>query len=132
MHRRAVAAVAVAVALPAAWAGVAFAQEDSASIRMREFRFAMPSNLDAGRTTITFRNTGQFPHNFTVVRARGGGKTFKSATIQPGKQQQKTVNLRPGAYVAICTVFNGGHLAQGMEREFTVGEFDQESGQWGP
>jgi uncharacterized cupredoxin-like copper-binding protein len=66
------------------------------------------------------------------VRALGGGKTFKSATIQPGKQQQKTVNLRPGAYVAICTVFNGGHLAQGMEREFTVGEFDQESGQWGP
>ena len=131
MHRRAVAAAALAVAVPVCGAGVAFAQ-DSASIRMREFRFAMPSNLDAGRTTITFRNTGQFPHNFTVVSALGGGKAFKSRTLEAGRQQRKTINLRPGAYIAICTVFNGGHLAQGMERTFTVGEFDQETGQWGP
>ena len=133
MHRRAVAVAALAVALPACYAGVASAaQENSASIRMREFRFAMPNNLDAGRTTITFRNTGEFQHNFTVVSALGGGRTFKSATVQGGAQQQKTVNLRPGAYVAVCTVFNGGHLAAGMEKRFTVGSFDQESGEWGP
>jgi plastocyanin len=99
---------------------------------MTEFRFQMPDNLDAGSTRITFRNAGEFQHNFTVVAALGGGRAFRSATIEGGERQRKTVNLRPGAYIAICTVFNGGHLAQGMQTEFTVGEFDQESGEWGP
>ena len=42
------------------------------------------------------------------------------------------MNLQAGAYVAVCTVFNGGHLAQGMEKTFTVGSFDQQKGTWGP
>ena len=92
----------------------------------------MRSNLKAGKTAFTFRNRGQFPHNFTVVATLGGGKAFKTATIQPGKTLQKSVNLKPGAYVAVCTVFNGGHLAQGMEKTFTVGTFDQQKGTWGP
>ena len=133
MHRRAVAVAAVAVMLPAAYAGVASAQQGGTqSIRMNEFSFRMPNNLDAGRTTIVFRNTGEFDHNFTVVAALGGGRRFRSATIEGGQRQRKTVNLRPGAYLAICTVFNGGHLAQGMQKQFTVGQFDQETGEWGP
>ena len=35
-----------------------------------------------------------------------------------------TVNLRPGSYLAVCTVFNGFHLSQGMQKRFTVGEID--------
>ncbi|HWT26142.1 MAG TPA: hypothetical protein VN213_21725 [Solirubrobacteraceae bacterium] len=132
MHRRAVAVAAVAILVPAAFAGAASAQEDSVRIRMTEFAFRMPDNLDAGRTRITFRNAGEFQHNFTVVSALGGGRAFRSATIEGGRTQSKTVSLRPGAYVAVCTVFNGGHLAQGMHTTFTVGEFDQESGEWGP
>ena len=92
----------------------------------------MRSNLKAGKTAFTFRNRGQFPHNFTVVATLGGGKAFKTATIQPGKTLQKSVNLKPGAYVAVCTVFNGGHLAQGMEKTFTVGRFDQQKGPGAP
>jgi plastocyanin len=134
MHRRAVAVAAVAIALPVSYAGIAAAQTGSAAqtVRMKEFSFAMRNNLKAGRTPITFVNRGQFPHNFTVVAAIGGGKAFKTANIQPGKRLKRTVNLKPGVYVAVCTVFNGGHLAQGMEKTFTVGTFDQEKGTWGP
>jgi len=134
MHRRAVAVAAVAIALPVSYAGIAAAQTGNAAqtVRMKEFSFTMRSNLKAGKTPFTFRNGGQFPHNFTVVETLGGGKAFKTATIQPGKQLQKSVNLKPGVYVAVCTVFNGGHLAQGMEKTFTVGTFDQQKGTWGP
>jgi plastocyanin len=140
MHRRAVAVAAVAVALPAGYAGIAAAQGggdraqggDRVTIRMSEFRFRMPSNLDAGRTTIVFRNTGDFPHNFTVVSALGGARAFRSRTVQGGNRARRTLRLRPGSYVAVCTVFNGFHQARGMVKRFTVGEFDQESGEWGP
>src|SRR4051812_33124303 len=134
MHRRAVAVAAVVIALPVSFAGIAAAQTGNAAqnVRLREFAFTMRSNLNAGKTPITFRNAGKFPHNFTVVATLGGGKAFKTATIQPGKQLKKSVNLKPGAYVAVCTVFNGGHLAQGMEKTFTVGSFDQQKGTWGP
>ena len=134
MHRRAVAVAAVALALPVSYAGIAAAQTGSAAenVRLKEFSFTMRSNLKAGKTPITFVNRGQFPHNFTVVAALGGAKKFKTGNIQPGKQLKKTVNLKPGVYVAVCTVFNGGHLAQGMEKTFTVGTFNQQKGTWGP
>jgi hypothetical protein len=132
MQRRAAVAALIAVAVPAGYAGVAGAQEGPArqTVRMDDFRFRMPSNLDAGRTRFVFRNTGEFAHNFTVVAALGGGRPFRSATIPAGRRQRKTVRLQPGAYVAICTVFNGGHLAQGMEKRFTVGTFNGETGEW--
>jgi plastocyanin len=132
MHRRAVAAaVLVATAIPATYAGIAGAQGATASqtISMKEFRFSLPSNLKAGRTRISFRNTGQFPHNFTVVSTISGRK-FKSATLDGGKRQRRTITLRPGAYVAVCTVNNGFHLSQGMEKTFTVGKFDQATRTW--
>jgi len=134
MHRRVVAVAAVAIAIPVSYAGIAAAETQNAAqnVGLREFAFTMRNNLKAGKTAFTFRNRGQFPHNFTVVATLGGGKAFKTATIQPGKTLQKSVNLKPGAYVAVCTVFNGGHLAQGMEKTFTVGSFDQQKGTWGP
>jgi plastocyanin len=93
------------------------------TVTMREFRFVgVPSNLRSGRTTFTFRNTGQNPHNFTVVAALGGGRSFRSATVAPGSSQRETVNLRAGTYLAICTVGNGFHLERGMLKVFTVGQ----------
>ncbi len=137
MHRRMLVAVGVAaVAVPGAYAALAPAAETQGAnrrtVRMQDFEFRMAANLQAGRTRFTFRNTGEFPHNFTVVAALGGARKFRSTTIAPGKRQVKTVNLRPGAYVAICTVFNGGHLGQGMYRQFTVGKFDRSNGRWTP
>ena len=127
MKRRAV-VVAVLAATPAAfYASSALGTTDQAgrrqTIEMREFRFVgVPSNLPAGRTTFTFRNTGRNPHNFTVVAALGGGRRFRSATVDGGEAQRLTVNLRAGTYLAICTVGNGFHLQRGMLKRFTVGQ----------
>jgi len=138
MHRRVLVAVGVAaVSLTGGYAALAPAKETQAAsrqatVRLKNFQFGMRLHFKAGKTKFTFRNTGSFPHNFTVVEALGGAKKFKSATVAPGKKQVKMVNLRPGAYVVVCTVFNGAHLAQGMYKQFTVGTFNRTTGKWGP
>ena len=99
--------------------------------RCREFRFGnVKKNYEPGSYTFTFRNNGEFPHNFTIVYVAQGRK-FRTGDIAGGASRQMTVNLRPGSYLAVCTVFNGFHLSQGMLRRFTVGEIDLETGQWG-
>lgn len=130
MKRRAVVLVGLAAALTAAYTssaiGGAKQAERSASVGMSEFRFTMPSSLSAGRTTFTFRNTGRFPHNFTIVYTSQNGTRFRTPDVAGGKSRRQTVNLRPGPYVAVCTVFNGFHVSRGMTRRFTVGTFDQQ------
>jgi plastocyanin len=134
MKRRAVVVVGLAAVLTAAYTssavGGAKQSARSASVGMKEFRFTMPSNLRAGRTTFTFRNTGQFPHNFTIVYTSRNGTRFRSPDVAGGQSRRQTVSLRPGAYVAVCTVFNGFHVSRGMMRRFTVGTFDQQEGRW--
>jgi uncharacterized cupredoxin-like copper-binding protein len=132
MKRKALAVAALAAVLIVAVAVSAFAatsqSSSSATIRMggsptTGFKFAgVPKNLKAGTVKMTFRNTssGQIQHNFTVVKTFGGARPFKSATVAPGKSQSTTVNLRAGTYVALCTVFNGGHAANGMLVAFQV------------
>lgn len=127
MKRRAVVLAVVAAAPAASYAGSALGSTDQAARRqtvtMREFRFVgVPSNLSARRTTFTFRNTGQFPHNFTVVAALGGGRRFRSPTVAAGESERLTVSLRAGTYLAICTVGDGVHLQRGMLKRFTVGQ----------
>jgi plastocyanin len=115
--------------------GLAKASEDGGQTRInvafREFRFiGLRKNYDPGTVTFVFRNTGQFPHNLTVLYV-AQGKKFKTRTINGGESQELTINLRPGSYVVGCTVFNGFHLAQGMTGRFTVGEIDMNTGEWG-
>jgi uncharacterized cupredoxin-like copper-binding protein len=145
MHRRliAVAALAGAVALvptlSAGAAGRAHAAQQTSSVTLKEFSirgallkpavFGKASALKAGRTTFKFTNAGKFAHNFTIVRTSPGATKFHSATIAPGKSQTLTVNLKPGSYVAVCTLFNGFHQAAGMVKAFGVGKFN--NGKWG-
>jgi plastocyanin len=101
------------------------------TVSFKEFRFiGLKKNYEPGLYTFTFRNTGQFPHNLTVLYV-AQGKKFKTRTIDGGQSQELTINLRPGSYVVGCTVFNGFHLAQGMTGRFTVGEIDMNTGKWG-
>jgi plastocyanin len=102
-----------------------------ANVVLKEFRFiGLKKNYEPGMYTFTFRNTGQFPHNLTVLYV-SQGKKFKTRTIDPGKSQELTINLRPGSYVVGCTVFNGFHISQGMVGRFTVGKIDLNTGEWG-
>lgn len=99
--------------------------------KLRSAEFGKPSLLKPGSTTFTFQNKGQFPHNFTIVATSKGGTKFAAKDVAPGKSAKLTVSLKPGAYLAVCTVFNGAHLAAGMVRPFTVGTQAQD-GSWGP
>jgi plastocyanin len=132
-RRRIFAFAAVAVLAATVFSGLALAAGDGASdnVRLREFRFVgVNNNYAPGSTTFHFQNAGQFPHNFTIVYTAQGRK-FKSRTLAAGESQDLTVNLRPGSYLAVCTVFTGYHLAQGMTKRFTVGEINLETGRWG-
>jgi uncharacterized cupredoxin-like copper-binding protein len=135
MKRKAFAVLALASLLAGAFAVTsAFGRGDQASrsvtIRMSGsptsgFRFqGVPRNnqLSAGSVRFTYRNTstGQIQHNFTVVRTFGAARRFASPTVAAGQSATRTVNLRAGTYVALCTVFNGGHAANGMLVAFQV------------
>ena len=72
-------------------------------------------------------NKGSFPHNFVVV---SGPTRFAVPVAQPGQTTYATADLAPGAYLAICTIRNGGHMRDGMVRVFTAGTQDQATGEW--
>jgi uncharacterized cupredoxin-like copper-binding protein len=133
MKRRAVAVVALATVLVVAYAVSALGRGDQASGTVRVnmsgnqnsgFRFTgVPRSINNGRVTFRFRNTSAAPiqHNFTVVRTFGQARAFRSGSVAPGASKSVTVsNLRPGVYVAVCTVFNGQHALNGMISTFQV------------
>jgi uncharacterized cupredoxin-like copper-binding protein len=132
MRRRAFAVLTLAVVLAGVFAVIAMGRGDQSSraVRIRMggdpnagFRFqGVPRNLSAGSVKFTFRNTSSGPiqHNFTVVRTFGRARRFASPTVAAGQSATRTVNLRAGTYVALCTVFNGGHAANGMLVAFQV------------
>ena len=96
----------------------------------KEFKFlGVNRNYAPGTYSFTFRNQGQFQHNFRIVYVAQGRK-FGIPNLAPGSSRELTVNLRPGSYIAICTVFNGYHLSQGMIKRFTVGQIDLDTGRW--
>ena len=98
------------------------------SIRLAEFNIGGATRLPAGgQYTFRFWNAGTFPHNFVVL---AGPTKFQSQTLQRNATQNLTVNLRPGAYLAVCTVRDGGHMNNGMVHVFTVGTQDAQTGQW--
>jgi uncharacterized cupredoxin-like copper-binding protein len=133
-------AVAAAVAVPLVSAAISHrAAKQAATVKLKEYTFVSsqlakptfgkPSKLEPGSTTFTFTNTGKFPHDFTILSATAGAPKFKSGTIAPGKSETITVDLKPGAYLAVCTQFNGFHYASGMVKSFAVGQVNQK-GKW--
>jgi uncharacterized cupredoxin-like copper-binding protein len=133
MKRRAIAVVALAAVLVVAYAVSALGRGNQASGTVRVnmsgdqnsgFKFTgVPRSINNGRVTFRFRNTSAAPiqHNFTVVRTFGQARAFRSGNVAPGASKSLTVsNLRPGVYVAVCTVFNGQHALNGMISTFQV------------
>lgn len=131
MKRGALAVLALAALGAASVAGSALGRPSQASTTVTinmagtppDFRFTgVRKTMEAGRTTFRFRNTspGEVRHNFTVVETFGDARPFRSRTLAAGAQQTRTVTLRPGTYIALCTVGEGFHAANGMLRSFTV------------
>jgi hypothetical protein len=121
-----VAAVLVAAATTAP-AGAAHSSGRPVGVTLREYAIVLPSSLRPGLTTFVLHNRGRFPHNFTALY---GPVRFHSRTVFPGATMRLTVRLVPGEYVVACTILNGGHLAQGMLTQFTIGTREHGSGTW--
>lgn len=81
-----------------------------------EFAFT-PSTITVKKgqpVTVTFKNNGQYPHNFTVAELN-----VKSDTVGPG--QQTIVAFTPdktGSFTFICSV--PGHADRGMKGTLVV------------
>ncbi|MEA2251264.1 MAG: Cupredoxin-like domain [Solirubrobacteraceae bacterium] len=133
-HKAVLAGVAVLVAgavLSSVTFGATRAGSNKVSITLKEFSIgAKSTKLKAGKTTFAVKNTGAFPHNFTIAAATPGDPKFKTSDLKKGASGSVTATLKPGAYLAICTVGHGFHFSQGMVKSFTVGTFDPKTGQW--
>lgn len=120
----ALAAAVVPAALPAAHGARAV------TVTLSEFRIkGVPKTLPQGATTFQIKNAGKFPHNLSTIFGPSTSR-FKSKTLQPGDTQSVSVNLKPGAYILVCTVGAGFHASQGMITRFTVGKFDFTTEKW--
>lgn len=108
---------------------VVAASAQAVAVTLKDFKISMPAKLPAGPTTFTVKNTGKNPHDLVVVYHAQGTK-FRIPKVQPGNTRTKTVNLKPGAYVLVCDVFNGYHASQGMVARFTVGTFNFNTAKW--
>lgn len=81
-----------------------------------EFAFS-PSTITVKKgesVKVTFKNNGQYPHNFTISELN-----VKSDTVGPG--QQTTVTFTPdkaGRFTFICSV--PGHADRGMKGTLVV------------
>ena len=63
------------------------------------------------------------------MAAYDGARKCRTETIDGGRTQRLVVNLRPATHAAVCTVFNGGHVAQGMITRLNVGTFNRGMGE---
>jgi plastocyanin len=120
----ALAAAAVPAALPAAHSA------RTVTVTLSEFRIkGVPKTLPQGATLFQVKNAGKFPHNLSTIFGPSASR-FKTKTLQAGGTQSVTANLKPGAYILVCTVGAGFHASQGMIARFTVGKFDFTTGKW--
>jgi len=90
----------------------------SVEITATEFKFD-PSTVevdDAGETTFTLVNDGEFPH---ALEIEGQGIEEESDEIDGGATTELTVDLEAGEYELYCPV--GNHREQGMEGTLVVG-----------
>jgi uncharacterized cupredoxin-like copper-binding protein len=73
-----------------------------------EFSFAPPFLVieKAGTYSISIRNDGTLPHNFTI---EGVGKT---PDVQPGETMSAELTFKAGNFEFFCSI--GDHRAQGM------------------
>jgi hypothetical protein len=118
----------LAAALPAALPAAPSAQ--TVTVTLSEFHIkGVPAKLKPGATTFKLKNAGKFPHNLTTILSPAGAG-FKSKTLQAAGAQTLTANLKPGAYIVVCTVGFGFHASQGMIARFTIGTFDFTTGKW--
>jgi|SRR5688500_539033 len=71
---------------------------------------------EAGETTFTVSNDGEFPH---ALEIEGNGIEEETEELGPGESGSVTVDLEPGEYELYCPV--GDHRERGMVGTLVVG-----------
>jgi uncharacterized cupredoxin-like copper-binding protein len=88
------------------------------AVSEKEYSIALAggNDLKAGKYTFKVSNVGKIQHDLAV---EGGGiKETKTPLIDAGKENNLTVDLKPGKYTFLCTV--PGHEQLGMKVAVTV------------
>lgn len=75
-----------------------------------------PMPTRAGRITFVVANNGKIEHNFVI---QANGRDYATKMIPPGSSETLIVELGPGTYNFVCSVF--GHNFAGMQGAFTLG-----------
>jgi plastocyanin len=92
------------------------------SVEMTEFEFTPDDLSVAAGDTLALENTGQIPHNLTIVEGDdplgGGAELAASEDIDGGDSGDLLVDVEPGDYSILCTV--PGHAEDGMVGTITV------------
>jgi hypothetical protein len=113
------------------------------AVNLTEWGLRLTGPLHAGRRTLRVTNGGKFEHNFWVLRllpghtlqeamrfadSRRGTPPFEAmggtSTLGAGRSVNVTLDLLPGEYALICTMFNPlsrkSHADHGMVIQVTV------------
>jgi plastocyanin len=69
-----------------------------------------------GATIVQFVNLGEDGHDLKLVPAHGAPIAFSETA--PGEVRTTTVQLNPGAYTLVCSLFD--HAAKGMQARLVV------------
>ena len=92
---------------------------DTMQVLMDEYTISMPLILPAGPHPVRFVNAGFEEHNIYFRRKEGASPVWVlERRLNPGERRVVTVELEPGAYMAICDF--SGHDGRGMFTDFTV------------
>ena len=119
MNRLAVLAV-VFAALPGGSTGAA-APRNPARMQISSQEFTLTASrhvLVAGPAIIELYNLGEDSHDLIIQRVGAGRPVARFEALETDGLADKTLNLKPGRYVAYCSL--PGHRALGMQTTFTV------------
>lgn len=94
--------------------------EVTVDVTMKDYEFAMPTTIKAGKVLFKVKNHGPTEHEFLILQ--GSKELIELETIQAGQSGELAVVLKPGRYTASCHVGSGGarHDKLGMVKNFTV------------
>ncbi|HEX9969127.1 MAG TPA: cupredoxin domain-containing protein [Acidimicrobiales bacterium] len=94
--------------------------ETTVNVEMKDFGFAMPESVKAGKVLFKVKNAGSQEHEFVIVQ--GSKELIELEAIGAGKSGELAVVLPAGRYTAKCLVGSGAarHDNLGMVLNFTV------------
>jgi hypothetical protein len=124
-------------------AAVAGAPEADGTVRLLDFSFALPQQIEAGKQVWEIKNDGKQPHELVLIKL-AEGKTMNDVAaytadpagappfadvggmqgIMPGHTAWLDLDLTPGSYVALCHIPDMAsgeeHMHMGMIMPFQV------------